>query len=71
MAKVIIVLEDAIDGDNVIASLDMTDAHADTFGTLCRTRAIRLAQTLFNQVTSGDMREFPACSLLPGTTTVH
>lgn len=74
MAKVILTLEDTNDGENVIVSLDMSSASANTFGSPHLSRAVRLSQALYNQATSVEsmrLREVPACSRQPVSTTVH
>ena len=74
MAKVILTLEDTSDGDNVIVSLDMSAASANTFGSPHLTRAVRLSQALYSQainVESMRLHEVPACSRQPTNTTIH
>lgn len=72
MAKVTITLEDTRDGDNVVVSLDMSDARANTFGAPILSRAVRLSQALYSQAAREEsVRGVPACSRQPGTATIH
>ena len=72
MAKVIITLEDTHDGENVVVSLDMSEARANTFGAPVLSRAVRLSQLLYSRAAREEsVRGVLPCSRQPGTTTIH